>query len=180
MDLYFVRHGETDYNYQKRLQGHLDIELNETGRNQARQVAEAVEDLDINLIISSPQKRALETARIIAEKVNVEIITDADLKERSFGELEGMTFGDVLKKHPEFMEIIRSADGKATQGSESLSEVENRIKRFLKSLSAFENHKRILLVSHGGTGRVFLKLLKGIADFEKTEFNNCQIVKFDI
>lgn len=180
MDLYFVRHGETDYNYEERLQGHLDIELNERGRSQARKAADEVKDLNIDLIISSPQKRALETARIIAEKVDVEIITDADLKERSFGELEGMTYGDVLNKHPDFMKIIRSADGKAVHGSESLSEVERRINRFLRSLHSFEKHKRILLVSHGGTGRVFLKLLKGIADFEKTEFNNCQIVKFDI
>lgn len=180
MDLYFVRHGETDYNYEERLQGHLDIELNETGRSQARQAAKEVADLDIDLIISSPQIRAFETAQIIAEKVNVEIITDADLKERAFGELEGLTYGAVLNKHPEFMQIIRSADGKAVHGSESLSEVEQRIKRFLKRLNSFESHKSILLVSHGGTGRVFLKLLKGIAAFEKTEFNNCQIVKFDI
>ncbi|MCK5762727.1 MAG: histidine phosphatase family protein, partial [Clostridiales bacterium] len=70
MKLYFIRHGETDYNKENRLQGGLDTKLNDIGKEQALKASEEIVDLEIDVIISSPQRRAVDTAEIIASKLN--------------------------------------------------------------------------------------------------------------
>ena len=84
MKLYVVRHGQTDWNVQHKLQGSVDIPLNSTGLKQAQELSTKIETLDFNLIISSPLSRALETAKIINQKKNVPIVTNNLLAERSF------------------------------------------------------------------------------------------------
>ena len=89
--LYFVRHGQTDWNVAEKVQGTSDIELNETGIAQAEELAKELKDVDIDLIICSPLKRARKTAEIINKNKNCKLIVDEDFTERHFGEFEGKT-----------------------------------------------------------------------------------------
>lgn len=96
MNIYLLRHGETDWNNQGLLQGHTDIPLNQNGRSQMEQVAKVMQDLDlgIELIVSSPLSRAYESAEIVARNLSYEkdkIIVEPMLIERYFGEGEGKT-----------------------------------------------------------------------------------------
>jgi broad specificity phosphatase PhoE len=181
MRFYFIRHGETDYNRQRRLQGNLDISLNDTGRKQAIQAVDDILNLGIDCIISSPQIRALETAEIISEKIgNVPIEIDENLRERSFGILEGMSFDEILAKHPKFMDIIVNPEGIVVPDSESIKDVENRVVTFIDQIKGHVEEKKILVVSHGGTGRVFHKVVNDQADFHLMDLDNCQVITFEL
>jgi broad specificity phosphatase PhoE len=94
---YFLRHGQTDWNLQGRLQGHTDMPLNATGLAHARAAADMLADKSIDIIISSPMLRALKTAAIISEKIDRPIYIDSQLKERSFGAFEGQILADLKK-----------------------------------------------------------------------------------
>ena len=89
MKIYVTRHGQTDWNVQGKTQGRADIELNEVGIKQAKQTKEELKNIDIDLIICSPLKRAKKTAEIINEGRNIPIIFDDQIIERNFGEFEG-------------------------------------------------------------------------------------------
>ena len=90
MKFYVVRHGQTDWNAKGRIQGKTDIELNEIGIEQAKKLKELIKDYNIDLIISSPLKRARKTAEVINEAVKCNIIFEESLKERGYGIFEGM------------------------------------------------------------------------------------------
>ena len=91
MKIYVVRHGQTDWNFMNKLQGQTDIELNDIGREQARNAAELMKGKKVDLIISSPLKRARETANIINNNYNLSIIEDNRIMERYYGKSEGLT-----------------------------------------------------------------------------------------
>lgn len=97
MELYIVRHGETLWNREKRLQGREDIELSENGRKVARLTGEALMDTRIDKIFSSPLKRAYETACLIRNGRDIDIETDDRLRELSFGHFEGQNFSELIK-----------------------------------------------------------------------------------
>ena len=94
LKIYAIRHGETDWNIERRAQGQTDVELNQNGINQAIAAKKAVQRLDIDFIISSPLKRAVKTAEILSDG-KYEIIFDERLKERCFGNIEGTKLNDV-------------------------------------------------------------------------------------
>jgi broad specificity phosphatase PhoE len=98
--LYVVRHGETRWNFEGRWQGWQDSDLTETGRQQARQAAELLGDSGAHVIYSSDAGRAKETAGIINVTVGAEIKLDAALRERFYGEYEGMTSDEIVGKYP--------------------------------------------------------------------------------
>ncbi len=110
-----LRHGQTDWNQQMRLQGSTDIPLNETGRAQARRAAEIFATQGLTKIIASPLSRALETARIVGAEINIDPIIDPRLTERHFGLFEGMTIDEVRQHREEmraFMNPTADLDGK--------------------------------------------------------------------
>jgi valyl-tRNA synthetase len=156
--LFVARHGETDWNIAKKMQGHTDNVLNETGRKQAQEAAEKLIGSGIEVIFSSDLVRARETAEIIAKKIGAEVVIDARLRERNFGDSEGATFGDVMQKFPNFYGF-QSTDG----DSESYDAVEKRVWESIHEHSAKHPHKKILFIGHGGTMRVFLKRTRNIA-----------------
>ena len=96
MELYIVRHGETLWNREKRLQGREDIELSEKGREVARLTGEALMNTRIDKIFSSPLKRAYKTAQIVRMDRPIEIVRDDRLKEMSFGTSEGKIIGKIM------------------------------------------------------------------------------------
>jgi probable phosphoglycerate mutase len=95
-----VRHGETEWNVATRIQGQLDIGLNETGREQARRVARALAGEALDAVYASDLQRAVDTAQAIAAQAGLAVQTDAALRERGFGEFEGLTWAEVEQLHP--------------------------------------------------------------------------------
>lgn len=100
--LILVRHGQTDHNVERRLQGQVDIPLNQTGRDQADVIAQSFRGLEhVRAVYSSPLARAADTAAVIADALGVDVVTDSRFLERSFGEWEGLTRDEVQAQWPE-------------------------------------------------------------------------------
>ena len=100
-DLILWRHGQTDYNSQGRIQGRVDVPLNETGRDQARRAAEDIAALGPTRIVSSPLTRARDTAEALASLTGLSVEIDEGLAEKSFGDWEGLKAADIKKQWPE-------------------------------------------------------------------------------
>src|SRR5579862_1895349 len=95
-----ARHGETDWNVERRWQGHADTPLNDTGRAQARSLGEELADEPIDAVFSSDLRRAHETARLVAEPRGLSVIAIPDLRERNFGSAEGLTTEEIQTRFP--------------------------------------------------------------------------------
>lgn len=148
-ELYLVRHGETDWNAARRIQGRTDIPLNETGRQQARRAGELLTRRRWDAVYSSPLDRAHETATIIAERLGIDAVTDVDaLMERDYGEAEGMAFDEIEALYPE---------GVRAPGQETREEVAARVVPALLELAARHPGARLVVVSHGGSIRSVLQ-----------------------
>lgn len=176
MEILIVRHGKTDWNIQKKLQGRVDIELNEIGKVQARETAQLLENENIDLIISSPLKRAIQTAEIINESRNIPVIIDERIAERNFGVYEGR---DVTTF--DFNEFWSFKYPKDFEGAETLDDFFERVYTFLDELKEKYKDKRILLVTHGGVSIPVNCYFNGIPDEDNIFFlcmNNCEVVKF--
>ena len=89
MEIYVVRHGQTDYNIKHVFQGHIDIPLNETGKKQAQEIALRFKDIDIDMILVSPLQRTIQTAEYISQVTDIPITVEERIIERSFGDMEG-------------------------------------------------------------------------------------------
>lgn len=146
-----LRHGQTDWNIDFRLQGVTDIPLNETGISQARDAAEVIDPNEWDLILTSPLSRARATAEIVAE-VNgfAEAVIEPLLLERSFGEAEGMMHEEWRAKY---------ADTNVVPGGESLAELEARANLLLKTLATRYRGQKVLAVSHGALIRILLRIV---------------------
>ena len=153
MKLYLVRHGETDWNKVKKIQGQVDIPLNQFGKHLAEETAEGLHDIQFDLCISSPLSRAYETARIILEGRDVPIITDARIGEMAFGEYEGKCCARDHWELPEdFQKFFDDPVGfRPGKGGESFADVRKRTGEFLESLykKAEGVYGNILITTHG-------------------------------
>jgi probable phosphoglycerate mutase len=146
-----IRHGETAWTVDTRIQGQLDIPLNETGRWQASRVAQALADEPISAIYASDLLRAWETARAIAEVTGQALRAHKGLRERGFGVLQGNTHAEIEANWPEQALRWRQRDPHwAPQGGESLVAVRERITRTASELAARHPGEQIVLVAHGG------------------------------
>ncbi len=153
MKLYLVRHGETDWNKVKKIQGQVDIPLNQFGKHLAEETAEGLRDIPFDLCISSPLSRAHETARIILERKDVPIIEDARIEEMAFGEYEGKCCARDNWELPEdFHRFFNDPAGfEPGKGGESFADVKKRTGEFLESLykKAEDVYGNILITTHG-------------------------------
>ncbi|MFA5813932.1 MAG: class I tRNA ligase family protein, partial [Patescibacteria group bacterium] len=177
---YFVRHGETAWNVEKRAQGQTDNPLNDTGREQAKKAGEQLQSLPIDLILSSDLIRAHETAEIIAKECGgVEVFTDAFLRERNLTALEGVPYTELLEKQNNH----ESPYDFATPGGESLRVLEERIWSVIQTHKETHHHKNVVVVSHGNALRVFLRRVRNVSDEEVSQYKaikNAQIIHFSI
>ena len=146
-----IRHGETAWNTDTRIQGHTDIPLNDTGHWQAARLAEALADEPISAIYASDLSRAWETARYVGRALGVEVVADQGLRERGFGSFEGRTFADIEKETPEQAQLWRKRDPVfAPPGGESLVTLRERVVSTAARLAARHPGELIALVGHGG------------------------------
>lgn len=155
---YLARHGETDWNRHRRLQGHLNSDLSPTGKQQAESLAQLAEDNAIELIISSPLGRALDTAIICQKKLSLDLSISDELIERHFGDWQGLYFDD-LQSETHFESIFFQVTEQSPPNGESGLDCAIRINNCLKSIALQHSQKRILVVTHGDAIRCFLSSL---------------------
>lgn len=176
---YLVRHGETPYNAQKLIQGHLDIELNDNGINQAREVSKKLADVKFDNVFSSDLKRAHQTAlQITAQRKHAEVITDELLREMYLGSYEGRKISDF---HQELKELIEYRDSlpKEERFSHQVADIEtdqsiiDRFIKFFKKTEPITKEKTNLIVTHGAAMRVLL-IYFGWAEYEQLPHGNIQ------
>ena len=159
-----IRHGETAWNVDTRIQGHRDIALNDTGRWQAAQVARALAGEPIAAVYASDLLRAHTTGAAIAEAAGAPLHAEPDLRERSFGLLEGRTFAEIEAELPEQALRWRKRDPHfAPEGGESLTLLRSRIAEVTARLAARHLGEQIVLVAHGGVLDVLYRLATGQA-----------------
>jgi len=157
-----IRHGETAWNVDTRIQGHLDIPLNDTGLWQARQLARALAGEPLSAIYASDLQRAHTTARAIAEATGAPLVPEPALRERSFGELEGSTFAEIEAELPEQARRWRQRDPHfAPEGGETLVQLRERIATTTHRLAAQHTGGLVVLVAHGGVLDVLYRLATG-------------------
>jgi len=146
-----IRHGETLWNVDSRIQGHLDIGLNDTGRWQAERLGMALKDEPIAAIYASDLSRAHDTALAVSRQTGVPVQAEPGLRERSFGEFEGRTFAEIEKELPEQAQRWRQRDPTFTPaGGESLLRLEARVLSVAGRLAAQHPGEQIALFAHGG------------------------------
>ncbi len=174
--IYFVRHGETDYNVEKKTQGQTDTMLNAKGLKQTKQAGLRFKDVQIDVIYSSPLTRA----RLLAEEINkyhrVEIVYDNRLKQRSAGSREGLLWDDFSEHEKELWQT-----NPELWGAETRMEFYKRTIEFFREVE--NTNKNIVIVSHRGVWRNFMRYF----DNENTDFTkdltkaigNCEIEILD-
>jgi len=154
-----VRHGETAWNLDARIQGHLDIALNTTGLWQAERVAQALADEPIEAIYASDLMRAWQTASAIAQTTHSPLMANLGLRERGFGEFEGKTFIEVETQWPEASLQWRKRDPSwAPPGGESLLSMLERVRITASTLAQLHVGGLIVLVAHGGVMDLLYRL----------------------
>jgi uncharacterized phosphatase len=144
-----VRHGQTDWNAQLRLQGSSDIPLNETGVQQAKSAAGKISPADWDVLAASPLSRARDTAEIISQKISLPVVILPELIERSFGEAEGLSHSQWRAKFESKEPIL---------GLETIEELEHRANLLLSGITTEFDGLRVLAVSHGSLIRKLIKI----------------------
>jgi len=155
--IYIIRHGKTDFNEQGRYMGRTDLSLNANGRKQAEKLEKHLKGLNIDVIISSPLKRAIETAEIIIPN-DFKIISEYAFIERSVGVYEGLTKDEAKEKYPElYAKNITRIFGEAPIGGETIAEVQNRVFASLDKIKKIYHDKNILIVTHAFVAKIINK-----------------------
>lgn len=149
--LLLVRHGQTAWNVATRIQGQLDIALDEHGCWQAERLAGALANEPLAAIYSSDLQRARTTAQAVADRVGVPVTEDQGLRERAFGRFEGVTFAEIEARWPEAAQRWRKRDEHfAPEGGETLRAFYERALAAVLRLAARHPGQQLLLVAHGG------------------------------
>src|SRR4051812_37904247 len=154
-EIFLIRHGETAWNAERRLQGHLDIPLNEEGERQAAALARALAGESVDMIVSSDLSRAASTARAVADVLGLPLQTDATLRERCFGAFEGLLYDELEARFPQAYAQWRVRDPHARypdgeRRAETFAEFAQRAVDAVTRIADMHRGKRILIVSHGG------------------------------
>ncbi len=183
MRLFITRHGTTEWNIQKRLQGWMDSSLTQEGINRAKSLGDRLKDIKFDYIYSSPQNRALYTAELIRGNKKVEIRTHDALMEFGFGVWEGMELSQIENEYPnEYYTFLNNPKDYVPINGESLQDLFKRINKFLEEIVNLEA-ENILIVTHGVTIKAILAIIKGmtIDEFSKlqvytgTALNICKV-----
>jgi len=175
--LYFTRHGQTVWNVQDKVCGATDIELTETGMNQARELGYSIKqnkNINIDMIIASPLKRAFDTASIISGITGIAVHTDERIKEQNFGKYEGSG-----RCSAEFQEAKRRFTDNYDNG-ESMFKIAQRVYNFLDDIKK-DNDKTYLVVAHNGIARVVNSYFFDVTneEFAKYSMENCGLVRYE-
>lgn len=177
-NIFMVRHGETDWNLQERVQGWSDIPLNETGLKQANDVAKKIQNFSIGAIYASDLQRTKKTAEIIDSFLHIGYKTNKNLRETNFGDAEGLTRYEKETKFADIMKQINDKDNPKRDdvkipNGESRNEVISRFHQGVYEICTQENADNILLCIHRSLINTLLLLYRG----EMAEIDNCAVIK---
>ena len=171
-----VRHGETIWNREMRLQGAQDIPLSDAGLRQAALVAARLKGEEHHRLYSSHLQRAHKTAALLADALQLEHGVDEELRERSFGRLEGLTRSEITERHPGFWEPGFVPD--AESGVEPFEDLRERAVRIVDRIAAEHPGENVLIVSHGGFINAFLhKISEGMYGSGVNKLGNTSITR---
>lgn len=186
--IYIVRHGQTEWNIQGKIQGHANAPLTEKGLGQGELVANRLKDEVIDVIYASDLDRARITAEKISKSTGAKLIITEELREMSFGIWEGMLFTEVKEKYPEdFLKWLSKPEDLKIENGETLFTLENRMERVINDIMSKHEGENICIVSHGTALKtLILHLLKmpltnyknlamdnvSISIVEKRDYNN--------
>lgn len=179
MKLYVVRHGQTNWNKIGIYQGDTDISLNEEGKVQALLIKEKLKGKKIDLCISSPLKRAIETASIILDN-KIPILTSNLIIERDLGIYEGKAVNDRGYNGKIYWDYQLNSNA---NGVEPIQDLFKRVTIFLDKVKKNYDNKDILIISHGATIRAINYVINGFTpdeNFLKFDVGNCSLFEYDI
>ena len=155
----FIRHGETAYNVQRRMQGTLPVPLNDCGRAQAAKLAEYLRQIPLEAIYASPRARAWQTADIIGEALALPITADERLAEINFGDFEGHTFAEVAEHYPAAYRKWESGfRAYRVPGGESRLDVQRRMQAAWDDIIRSE-HQTVAIIGHSSAQTILLASL---------------------
>lgn len=187
MKIYFVRHGETDWNKERKIQGQVDIPLNEFGRHLARETAKGLKDVPFDVCFTSPLGRARETAEIILQGRDVPILEDKRILEMNFGVLEGKCCSKEGWDVPDSFQMFFDdpVHYQAPEGGEDFQAVRERTGDFLNWLFAQEQYRdsTVLVTTHGAAMAGLLNNLKKkpLAEYWGVGVHkNCGVTEVDV
>lgn len=185
-EILLIRHGETAWNAVRRLQGHLDIPLNTEGERQAAALGRALTAVPVDAVYASDLQRAMQTAQAIAAPRDLTVQIEPGLRERAFGNFEGMLYADVSVQYPEAYATWQARDIDARMPSEErLAETLREF--FMRALAAItgiaSRHPSgcIALVTHGGVLECAYRAAQGITPDRPRDFTifNASINRFE-
>ncbi|HBH13389.1 MAG: Phosphoglycerate mutase family protein [Clostridiales bacterium 38_11] len=183
MKIYITRHGETDWNRKRIIQGSMDSPLTEDGLIGAERLSVRLRKTHFDLVITSPLNRAYRTAMIILKDRNIPILKDDSLKEINCGIFEGFTFNEIWLKHPELKSMLYSDPlNFRYPGGESLNEFYDRVKNGFERIIKEHSDKTILIVAHGGTIKGLTSYMIEKADpssWFRNVVDNCSLTEID-
>ncbi len=173
----FLRHGETEWNKLSRYQGSLNIGLNERGREQARQAASLLETREIDLIVSSDLDRAHDTARVVGERMGLEVQLRQNLREMDFGIWEGKDYPAIQEETPEaYQKWLDDPVNNPPPEGESLVDFKERVVGVCQEILE-EEEETVLIVCHGGVIMAYLAHILGmdLRDYRRLKVSNAGI-----
>jgi broad specificity phosphatase PhoE len=179
-ELFLVRHGETDWNRERRFQGHADPPLNQAGRAQARELAKSLAGEGIDAIYTSDLRRARETAEILAARVGSDVVALRELREIDVGDWQGLTWPEIEERHPDGA-ARWGRDGHGWDGGETYEQLRERIVAALRVIAERHPGQRVLVVGHGGTVRATRAFVEGVSVVESRgrspAIGNCEVFR---
>ena len=159
--LLFIRHAQTEWNIQRRFQGHGDSPITEEGQEQLQRLKSRLAGLEFDVVYSSDLRRTMETSKMLSGKQRVE---EPRLRERGVGILEGLNLEQIMAEHAEAFRAFRSGDkDHQIEGGESLQIALNRAWTFLEEMPEKHPGAELAVVSHAGLIRLICKQILGLA-----------------
>lgn len=161
----FVRHGETDWNVQRRLQGHIDTPLNQTGQAQAEATAKGLQAHVFDALYSSDLIRTLQTARYAAQLLDLPIHLRSDLRERHYGAFQGLTYTEAEHHFPADYARFKGREPgyEIIDDGESLLQHRARVQACLEAIASKHAGQSVLIVTHGGVLDIVYRMATGLA-----------------
>ena len=170
-EIILIRHGETGWNSQQRMQGHSNSDLSSVGQAQIQALGQWMKNVPFDLIYSSDSPRAKQTAEAITQFSGHELQFDQRLREKNLGVFEGLTSEEARERHPEVFRLFKTAGSKyVIDEGESTQQLQDRALEIVNEIRIKHPEERVLLVTHGGFIRVVMKHSLGLSLETPTRF----------
>ncbi len=170
-EIILIRHGETEWNSQKRMQGHSNSDLSEVGRGQIQALGELMKNVSFDHIYSSDSLRTRQTAEAITQYSGHTLQFDQRIREKNLGVFEGLTSTEAKERHPEVYRLFKTAGANyVIDEGESTQQLLERALEFSEEIRLRHPQERVVMVTHGGVVRVLMKYALGLSIDSPTRF----------